>query len=157
MKALLPCALVGLLLVGGCKSGDSTAPKTQPGAGPTDAEPSRFTPATKPAKPRPKARPDVDIEPTPLVLKKGEKKKWQINIKRSGDYDKEFSIMLNSDDAGIKVPDEVKVPGSKDEKQTIEIEVSAGKDAKSAGITLIATPPGLEDPKAAMVKVMVDK
>lgn len=155
MKSLLPIALIGCFLVVGCKSGDATPQKTQGGAAPTDQQPpTRFA---LPTKPKAKARPDVEIVPEPLTLKKGEKKKWQITVKRSGDYDKEFTISLTSDDPGIKVPDEVKVPGSKEEKQTVEFEVSAAKDAKGGGITLLAQPPGLEDPKAAMVKVTIDK
>jgi len=152
VRYLLSCSLLLGLIAVGCKPGAS-APQSTASTGPGGE-------ATGPGKksaPTKATRLDVEIAPVQLTIKAGEKKKWPITVKRSGGYDKEFTIMLSSDDAGIKVPDEVKVPGSKDDAQTIDVEVEAAAKAKNTQITLIANCPGFEDPRVAKVNVTVEK
>jgi hypothetical protein len=154
VRNLLALALVGCFVALGCKT---EGPATGPKGG--DAQPTKSTDARKEDKMPPveAKRKDVEIVPEPLVLKKGEKKKWQINVKRSGGYDKEFSITVSAD-AGITIPDEIKVPASKDSTQTVVVEVAAAADAKGKPtVTLIGMPPGFEDPKSARVEVTIDK
>jgi hypothetical protein len=153
VRHLLSLALLLSLVAVGCKSGGSS-PQSTGSSGSSGEAP------TGPGKKAPPSRPtrlDVEIVPVPLTIKGGEKKKWPITVKRSGGYDKEFTIMLSSDDAGIKVPDEVKVPSSKDDSQTIDVEVEAAAKAKNTQITLIANCPGFEDPRVAKVNVTVEK
>jgi len=157
VRHLLSLFLLVSLIAVGCKPG-ATVPQSTAGSGPGADAP------TGPGKTKTLStkatRLDVEIVPIELVIKKGEKKKWPITIKRSGGYDKGFTIMLSSSNAGIKVPDEVKVPESKNETQALEVEVVAAADLKGTpadSITVLATVPGFEDPKGAMVKVIVEK
>jgi hypothetical protein len=152
VRYFLSLALLLSLVAFGCKSGGSSPQSSgSTGAGAESTGPGKKSAPTK------ATRLDVEIVPVPLTIKAGEKKKWPITIKRSGGYDKEFAIMLSSDDATVKVPDEVKVPSSKEDAQTIDVEVEAAAKAKNTQITLIANCPGFEDPRLAKVSVTVEK
>ncbi len=152
MRHLLFLALFACLVAVGCKSGDSAPKGSNTGDGGKQA---KNDPPSKPFSGESK-RLDLSIEPSPLTLKQGEKKKWQINIRRSGGYDKEFTIMVIPGE-GFKLPEEIKVPASKEKDQVVEVEVMADAAAKEGDIQLVANAPGFEDPKAAMVKVTIAK
>jgi len=154
VRNLLVLALTGCCVALGCKTeGPATGPKSG------DIPTAKSTDSRKEDKivPVEAKRKDVEIVPEPLVLKKGEKKKWQINVKRSGGYDKAFTLEVDADD-GVKMPATIQVPASKLSTQTLEVEVSAAADAKGKPtITLTGKLDGFEDAKIARVEVAIEK
>lgn len=152
MRISFTFLLLTCLAAAGCGKGGTSA-ETKSGAASGASAEAPPSIKKRPQETRPATPPGVEVVPVPVTLKQGETKAIKANIKREGGYNKEITIEFEPGSTGLTIPT-VTVPASQEEKQEVEIRVTAAKDAMGGLVDFTVKGVGLE-PKPGMFQIPV--